>query len=88
MRCHYDAPRTSLERLQACPEAEAPAVTRLLRLREQLDPFALSATIDRELERLVALATPARAPVHPRPAAGRNLDVFKGEQISRRDPCI
>ena len=65
VRRYYDAPRTPLERLQACPEAEPTAVSRLGRLRDHLDPFVLSATIDRKLERLVALATPARAPVRP-----------------------
>jgi hypothetical protein len=65
VRRYYDAPRTPLERLQACPEADPAAVARLVRLREQLDPFALSATIDRKLERLVALATPARTPGRP-----------------------
>ena len=65
MRRRYDAPRTPLERVQACPEADPKAVARLVRLRDQLDPFALSATIDRKIERLVARATPARAPVRP-----------------------
>jgi hypothetical protein len=69
VRRHYDAPRTPLERLQACPEADATAVRRLVGLRDRLDPFALSATIDRQLERLVALATPARAPRPPAPPA-------------------
>jgi hypothetical protein len=63
LRRYYDAPRTPLERLQACPEADPAPVARLGRLRDQLDPFALSATIDRKLERLVSLATPARRPV-------------------------
>jgi hypothetical protein len=70
LRRRYDVPRTPLDRVQACPEADPVAVARLLALRDQLDPFALAQAIDRKLERLVALATPARAfPVAPAPEA-------------------
>jgi len=65
----YDAPRTPLERVQACPEADPQAVAALGRLREQLDPFALAQAIDRKIERLVTLATPARAAGVPTPTA-------------------
>ena len=61
LRRRYDAPRTPLERVQACPEADPPAVAALVRLRDQLDPFALAHAIDQKIERLVALATPPRA---------------------------
>ena len=61
-RRHYDAPRTPLERVQASRPADAPAVAQLVVLRDQLDPFALAEAIDRKIERLVGLATPARAP--------------------------
>ena len=63
------APRTPLERVQACPEADSQAVAALVRLRDQLDPFALAQAIDRKIERLVALATPARAAGVPTPTA-------------------
>jgi hypothetical protein len=72
VRRRYDAPRTPLERVQACPEADGAAVGRLVALRDRLDPFALAERIDRKLERLVALATPARRvsmPATARPAA-------------------
>jgi hypothetical protein len=80
LRRRYDVPRTPLERVQQCPEAELQAVAALVRLRDQLDPFALAQTIDRKIERLVALATPARAadpsaqgpaPTAPGPAPSR-----------------
>jgi hypothetical protein len=58
LRRRYDAPRTPLERVQACPEADAAAVARLVALRDRLDPFALAASIDGKIERLVTLATP------------------------------
>jgi hypothetical protein len=60
VRRRYDAPRTPLERVQGCPEADPEAVATLVRLRDRLDPFALAQAIDRKIERLVALATPAR----------------------------
>jgi hypothetical protein len=90
VRRRYDHARTPLERVQACPEADPHAVAALVRLRDQLDPFALSRTIDRKIERLVALATPARAtavptpttasspvivPAPPKPRPGRPLGV-------------
>jgi hypothetical protein len=61
LRRRYEAPRTPLERVQACPEADPRAVAALVRLRDRLDPFALAEAIDRKIEQLVALSTPARA---------------------------
>jgi hypothetical protein len=69
VRRRYDVPRTPLERVQACPEANLPGVAALARLRDQLDPFALAQTIDHKIEQLVALATPARAAGVPAPTA-------------------
>jgi hypothetical protein len=67
LRRHYDAARTPLERVQACPEADPQAVAALVRRRDQLDPFALAQAIDRKIEQLLALATPARAVGEPSP---------------------
>jgi hypothetical protein len=41
----------------------------VVRLRDQLDPFALAAAIDRKIDRLVTLATPARSAGTPTPTA-------------------
>jgi hypothetical protein len=68
VRRRYDAPRTPLDRVRACPEADPAAVARLVALRQQLDPFVLSHGLDRQLEQLVSLATPARA-ARPAPQA-------------------
>ncbi len=65
LRRRYDAARTPLERVQACPEADATAVAELVVLRDQLDPFVLAEAIDRKIDRLVGLATPARTPDPP-----------------------
>ena len=59
-RC-YDAPQTPLDRVRACPEADAVAVATLVRLRDRLDPFVLAVRIDRALDRVYALANHRRA---------------------------
>jgi len=69
LRRRYDAPRTPLERVQACPEVDTAAVASWLALRDQLDPFALSLAIDRKIERLLTLATTPRARLAPPPAS-------------------
>ena len=73
VRRRYDEPRTPLERVQASATADPTAVTRLVALRDRLDPFVLATTIDRKIERLLDLATPGRRPAlaptpHPGPA--------------------
>ena len=52
----YDAPQTPLDRVRACPTADAAKVAKLVALRARLDPVALAARIDRLLERVYALA--------------------------------
>jgi hypothetical protein len=52
----YDAPRTPLERVQACAEVDRPKVEALVREQRRLDPFALARRIDRALARLHRLA--------------------------------
>jgi hypothetical protein len=69
VRRRYDRARTPLERVGECPGADRRAVTALLRLRDQLDPFAVAQAIDRKIERLISLATPARAPAGSPPPA-------------------
>jgi hypothetical protein len=48
----YDEPRTPLDRLAKMPGADPKKVEQLLDLRSKLDPFALSITIRRKLERI------------------------------------
>jgi hypothetical protein len=58
----YDVPRTPLDRLVANGGGIAARTTRLLKLRDTLDPFALTETIDHKLTALFELATrPARS---------------------------
>lgn len=60
VRRRYDAPHTPLDRVRACPEADAAAVTALVQLRTRLDPFALAERIDRQLAAVYALADQRR----------------------------
>jgi hypothetical protein len=94
LRRHYDVPRTPLERLQACPEADGAAVNQLVALRDRLDPFALVETLDAKLERLVRLATPARrvrdaAPAGPArpPRPVRPSTPWRGFTFGRHAPA-
>lgn len=58
----YDGPRTPFERVKACPEANLEHVARLEQLRKSLDPFALSRTIERKLERISRQANRRQSP--------------------------
>jgi len=76
VRRRYDAPRTPLDRVLACPEVRPDVAAALQRQRAGLDPFALARTIEHQLERIYALANPrhsaptSSAPV-PRPVRQR-----------------
>ncbi len=61
VRRRYDVPRTPLERVRECPQADAIKVAVLVQLRDELDPFALAARIDDNLQRLYALANHRRS---------------------------
>jgi len=58
----YDAPRTPLERVQACAQADARGVAKLEELRTRLDPFQLGRIIERKLERIYRLANRRLSP--------------------------
>ncbi len=60
VRRTYEAPQTPFERVRASPKADARLMADLTQLRQTGDPFELSARIDRQLDRLYALATPRR----------------------------
>ena len=62
VRRYYDRPRTPLERVIACSQANPLLVARLKALQDQLDPFALSRSVDVQLERIHALANHRHSP--------------------------
>jgi hypothetical protein len=57
LRRVYDAPRTPLERLQTCSEADPKTVARLVALRGATDPFVLARTITDKLARIYDVAS-------------------------------
>ncbi|MBI3263725.1 MAG: DDE-type integrase/transposase/recombinase [Acidobacteria bacterium] len=79
LRRQYAAPQTPFERVRACPDIDVAKVAELTRLRETLDPFTLATRIDRQLDRLYALATRRRpvdaaGPVEAQNASTRSLE--------------
>jgi len=52
----YDTPQTPLDRLRAGKDFDRATVDQLLRLRTTTDPFELSKTIEKKLDRIAALA--------------------------------
>ncbi len=67
----YDAPRTPLQRLQACPAADPAKLKQLLELARTLDPFAIAERVDRGLDRVYRLATFPRGRRSLKLAGGR-----------------
>jgi hypothetical protein len=65
VRRRYEAPRTPLERVLACPDVRPEIAAQLERQRNSLDPFALAQAIEQQLERIYALANSR----HSAPAA-------------------
>lgn len=65
VRRRYDAPRTPLERVAACPEADPQKLRVLLKLRGELDPFALAEQIDQALVQIYRLANQRVTPAAP-----------------------
>ena len=56
LRRHYGPAQTPLDRVLASNAADPDRAAALQDLRQRLDPFDLSQTIDRKLERIYALA--------------------------------
>jgi len=78
LRRRYDAPRTPLERVEACAEADPAKVRALRQLRARLDPFVLAQRIDQGLADVYRLAnhrvSPAVPAKNPRVDAARPVD--------------
>lgn len=58
----YNAPKTPFQRVCDCPQADSVRVAQLKTLFKSLDPFELSKTIDRKLERIYEMAHHRRSP--------------------------
>jgi hypothetical protein len=62
LRRHYDQPQTALDRLLASPGRKPRRLAALRALRGRLDPFKLSATVDRKLRAIHALSNSRHNP--------------------------
>lgn len=62
LRRRYDQPRTPLDRLIDCPGVKPPRVAALKALRDRLDPFKVSMTVERRLRAIHALSNPRYNP--------------------------
>jgi len=84
VRRRYDAPRTPLDRVLACPKIRPEVAAQLQRLRQRLDPFALARTIEQQFERISALAT--SRPSAPSTSALPSLGPSANGSTSNRAP--
>lgn len=66
-RRKYDVPRTPLDRVIASGMGDPGKLAELSRLRDRLDPFKLSETIERKLERVWAMRSKAPKPAWLKP---------------------
>jgi hypothetical protein len=65
LKRRYDQPRTPLDRLLNCPQADPLKIQVLKNRRESIDPFALAKRIEQKLERIYLLANPRISPNPP-----------------------
>jgi hypothetical protein len=78
-RRHYEAPQTPFQRVVASPVADPGRVAELRRQHERLDPFQLSATVQRKLEAIFRLRAEESRNAPPKP------DDAPPEPARRRD---
>ena len=62
LRRRYDTPKTPFQRVLDSGRGDPAKIAVLRRLRDQLNPFELSRTIDHKLERIWAMRSPAPKP--------------------------
>jgi len=90
IRRRYDAPRTPLERVEACVDVDGEQVRALQKLRAQLDPIALAAHIDEQLSQVYRLAnqrvSPAAPVNNPRVGAAGPVDAQNAPTRSLETP--
>lgn len=65
LKRRYDLPRTALDRLLDCPQADPLKIEKLKTLRQTIDPFALAQCIEQKLERIYLMANRRLSPNPP-----------------------
>ena len=63
LKRRYDKPKTPLERVAACPQADPLKLTELKKLRNTTDPFELAKIVELKLERIYQLANQRVSPI-------------------------
>jgi len=81
LRRRYEAPQTPFQRVAASPAADPERVAELERLRQTLDPFQLSATVQAKLERTFKLSTEA---VRGRETLATNAQPFRSSSSKEK----
>lgn len=80
----YDQPRTPLERVRACAQADGEKVARLEELRKRLDPFQLGQVIERKLQQIAKRANRRWSPKEHE-EAGKQTARLPGAQGCGKD---
>src|SRR5574341_2027073 len=84
LKRRYDKPKTPLERVAACPQADPLKLAELKKLRDATDPFALAKTIEQKLERVYQLANQRLSP-SPKPPQPSPQPLTRAEQQALRE---
>jgi hypothetical protein len=80
----YDAPRTPLERVRACAQADREKVARLEELRKRLDPFRLGKVIECKLQQISKRANRRWSPKEQE-GAGKQTERMPGAKGCGKD---
>ena len=85
LRRIYSPAQTPLERVLASGQANAKKVAQLKKLRSTLDPFELSQSIDRKLERIYGLANRRLSPKRTSPRGATAVEKPRGGKVQKTD---
>jgi hypothetical protein len=83
LRRVYGPAQTPLERVLASGQADSQRVAGLNKLHSQLDPFELSRSIDRKLDRIYALANRRLSPKAANARGARAVDKTRGGKVQK-----
>jgi hypothetical protein len=84
-RRRYEAPRTPFQRLAAWPQADPARVAHLQRLRDSLDPFQLSRTIQTKLDSIYQLNAEAPSRLLPESRFSPLPQLFTGVHRKKKE---
>ena len=80
LKRRYDKPRTPLERVGACAQADLAKVAELKKLRDSTNPFELAKIIERKLDQIYQLANSRVSPRLPAPEPNTPEPLSRTEQ--------